>query len=67
MKQTFQASLKETRVKNQRNHHLEPGSVIVFRRAPPLQYTPTWPSGTWCRIDKVLLKDVGAEGTKSCR
>lgn len=28
----------------------EPGGVIVFRRAPPLQYTPTCPSGTWCRM-----------------
>lgn len=26
---------------------LAPGSVIVFRSAPPIQYTPTWPSGTW--------------------
>ncbi|RDX85552.1 hypothetical protein CR513_33244, partial [Mucuna pruriens] len=32
--------------------YLAPGSVIVFRRAPPFQYTPTWPSGTWCRMVK---------------
>lgn len=40
---------------------LKPGSVIVSRRAPPLQYTPTWPSGTWCIMDKLFLRveDVG--------
>jgi hypothetical protein len=28
------------------NNKEVPGGVIVFRRAPPLQYTPTCPSGT---------------------
>ena len=36
-----------------------PGSVIVCRSAPPLQYTPTCPSGTWWRMDKLFLKDDG--------
>jgi hypothetical protein len=37
------------------SHVFTPGSVTVCRSAPPLQYTPTWPSGTWCKMDKLFL------------